>query len=1052
MNGSNVMNFESLDMNWDSMFGKSEEKKVNEATDALICSLNDLGCIDLEYMESISQIPMNVLLFELSDYIYQDPASWDECWYKGYKTKEEYLSGDIFTKIQIAEDANLKYDGYFVKNVEALKEVLPKGVSYDEIYYSIGSSWIDKEIIKDFIVDIFKTSISRKAVEYIKETDSWIIKDSVTFYDSANYTFGTSRIGTKALLLKILNHQEITVSDIITVDGKEKRVLNKDETVLALEKAEILELAFKSYIDRNNLEDKIIQCYNEKFRYIVNRKYDGSFLKLPNLYGYQKDAVARILFNKNTLLAHNVGAGKTYIMITAGEELLRLGYSKKNLYIVPNNIVGQWEQMYKSLYPNRELLVIYPKDFNPRTKDELLKEMQCDETKVVITAFSVFDRFKHDVEFEIEQIKNKLKELDNVDVASYYVYHHVDVRKRALERKLRQLESLDKNDEITFENLGFTRLFVDEAHNYKNIDVTCKKSRLNGVSVNGSEKCNNLLMATDYLNSIDAGIIMATGTPITNSVADIYIFQRYLQNSQLKLLDIDTFDKWLSVFTEVTDEIEVDVDTTKYRSKSRINKFYNIDDLTNVLSNVADFCNPNGNKRLPSFKGYTDIVVKNNPEFKTFLTNISERVELIRNQLVPKDQDNLLKVTIDGRLAALDLRLVKDIPLMIYDNKVGRCAEEVYKVYRMYPNTTQVVFCDSSVPKEGFNVYDELKSELIKYNIKSEEIEFIHNGSTEAKKAKILNNVRTGKIRIIIGSTSKLGTGVNIQDKLKAIHHLDVPWRPSDMMQREGRILREGNTNDEILMYRYIQESSFDAYSWHILERKAKVIREMLASTLTDKETEDIENTVLSYAEIKALAVGNEKMKTHIELCNKRSRLFTLAKKQNERYETLYNEIDVLSGRIKNNITIIERMNSDLDDIGDNLNLILRDINKNIKKVSNVKRYYDNVEEIVLFETHGFKIVLPKFFGTKVKHYSIVNHMTYNIRYKGEKDLNAARIYDVIATIKYKIINYEHANENMERSKETILGELQNKISFEKELSILNEQINAIEKELGINE
>ena len=1058
-----VMQDTTLDMSW-SDFLDEVNRSVDDSVDAMICSLNDKGVIDIEYMSDISGISMSRLIEELDEYIFQDPMSWNECWYLGYKTKEEYLSGDILAKFNLATEANTTFKGRFNKNIKALKEIMPTTIPYKDIHFSIASAWMDKDIIIKFVTDVFNGQVNETNMKYISETDKWVILDNVTLYNSANYTFGTSRIDTKSLLLKILNHKEIRVYDPLVVDGKTKYKFNKEETILALEKAEILEKTFKTFIVSHGYEERIEKAYNEKFRYVINRKYDGSFLKLDGLYDYQKDAVARIIFNKNTLLAHNVGAGKTYIMITAGEELLRLGYSKKNLYVVPNNIIGQWEEIYRKLYPNSKLLVVYPKSYTINTKDVVLEDIKNGNYDAVITTYSVFDRIEHNHDLEIEFLNAKIAELtkiQNTTTPFSYLFRYYGSNIKKYEKKIQELQKLSKPTSLTFEELGFTRLFVDEAHNYKNIGLECSRSNLGGISIDGSTKCKNMLMAIDYLRSNNHGVIMATGTPITNSVSDIYVFQRYLQNSELKLLDIDTFDKWLSVFAEITDEIEVDVDTTKYVCKSRINRFYNIEELTVLLSNVADFCNPNQTKVLPKCNGYIDTVVDRNRDFDLYLADISKRVERIRRHEVDKSEDNLLKITVDGRLAALDLRLVSQYYFKPYQNKVDSCVVNVCNNYVNYPDTTQIIFCDLSVPKDEFNVYDELKYGLNSMGIPLEEIEFIHNGSTEAKKKKILKAFNDGDIRVLIGSTFKLGTGVNVQNKLIAIHHFDVPWRPSDMMQREGRIIREGNTNEEVFIYRYIQKASFDAYSWQILERKAKIIRDMLANTLTEKETSDIDDVVLSYAEVKALAVGNDKIKEHIELCNKRSHIMTLAKKQNERYNTLEYQLEELNGELKTLRRKADYRRKDKNIFYNNFEEIINILNSyNFKKDSmkymKVREFLESNrhkdEETLWFTIPGFEIVLPEGFLSKNKYILVKGNGTYQIKFKLKMNEYGSHIYDVLTT--EILVNYEedYLIKDMELSIKSIEGELRNKISYDKEINDLSMEISRLEGELGIYE
>ncbi len=897
---------EIVDVGWD-LFDEDNKLNTNDSlvldvTQALVKSIHDKARIDINYIAELSSLTQDEVLSSLKGSIYRNPRKFRENFYDGFELADEYLSGNIYQKLEEAKEANRNYH-IFDENIEVLTELMPLGVKVDQIYYSLSSPWISVELILEYIKHLYlsvgldETEIDEYTLRHDSFTQTYEVHLSYMANNLLNIHYGTSERSVEKLLSALLNNKKVQVFDYIDVGRKNKKaILNKGETILAQNICESLNKDFHKFIESsldniNTLQDD----YNKKYGYIITRSYNGEFLTFPNLnpnehlFNYQKNAVARILFNSNTLLAHNVGAGKTYIMVCAGEELLRTNLSHKNLYVVPNSIVYQWSNMYKNLYKEANLLVIEAKDFTPSKKEKTLKAIKDFENGSIIMPYSVFDKIVVSKSIELNRLYDELNEISKVKNVSNMT-HELEKKTIEIQDRIAEIKAGDINEleDYTFDKLGIDRLFVDEAHNYKNLAV---KSNFiyDGINNSKSVKCDHLLEVCDYLNANNKGIIFATGTPITNSISDCYVIERYLQPGELKLLDIYEFDQWVSMFAESVDEIEVDVDTNLFRTKSRFSKFHNLTELTQILSNISDFHFNKNDKGLPKFNGYTNIELAETTELRGYLNDISKRIDDIKKARVDRKTDNMLKVTIDARKAALDLRLIDNNKYSCVSyNKVFECANQVYEIYLKTneSNLTQIIFCDSSTPSDAFNVYDEIKTLLVSKGIREDEIAFIHDATSESQKENMFDLFNQGLIRILIGSTFKLGTGVNVQKKLYAIHHLDIPWRPSDMVQREGRILRPHNSCEEVFIYKYIQKNSFDAYSWQLLEIKQNFINALLSNSLTQRSLEDVEDTKLDYAEAKALACGNPSVKEYLELNNELSKLKLSQKREDERVFT----------------------------------------------------------------------------------------------------------------------------------------------------------------------
>lgn len=974
-----------LPLDWENAFSgdaRTQGVHTESISDALIMSLSNLGRVDIEYISSVTGEDCKTVICALKGSIYQNPDTWGECFYKGWETADEYLSGNLMRKWHTAQKANAEYKGYFEDNIRALDKILPDTVATKDIYITLGSPWVPIDIIDDFITHILNLkNNSYSETKHDELTGTWEIphKSDYRYRCSvaATHTYGTSRMPALYILERTLNMKTVAITDEVichtNASGK-KRVINKSETVLALEKQQKMIKAFQRWVWKDEKRKKRLEIiFENNFSCVRRRIFDGSFLNFPtmsqsvNLYPHQKNAVARILFSPNTLLAHDVGSGKTYIMIAAGMELKRMGLSRKNLYVVPNNIVGQWEKLFSVMYPDSKLLCVEPKNFTPTKRESVLEQIRDEDFDGIIMAYSCFEQIPLSKDFYTEQLQETLDKISELASNTNKATSKLERKKEAVRKALSSLELAMDNmyDTVYFDELGITRLFVDEAHNYKNVPIETKVDKVLGISSKGSKKCRDMMDKVRLVQKQNngGGVVMATGTPITNSITDAFVMQKYLQSGELGMLDLQSFDSWIGMFAERVTEFEIDVDTSSYRLATRFAKFHNLPELTVLLSAIADFHQVDSSVGIPDFDGYKDALISKTSEFAAYLDDISARAEQVRKGIVSRSDDNMLKITTDGRKAALDMRLVEPNTSFTYQSKVARCAENVFDIYceTQSDKSTQLIFCDSSTPKSGFNVYDEVKRLLIGMGVPSEEIAFIHDAGTESKREKLFSKLRSGDVRILIGSTFKLGLGVNIQNKLIALHHLDVPWRPADMTQREGRILRQGNENQKVYIYRYITEGSFDAYSWQLLETKQRFISGLLSGSLTERSGSDIESTVLDYAEIKALAVGNPLIKERVETANELTRYLALQRKAIDNHIRMEKELMELPARIKHQKELIEKCECDIEFYRSNRKEYSKEERKDIRQklFSAVKGNVLMRSETPSITYQGFQIVLP---------------------------------------------------------------------------------------------
>ena len=859
---------------------------VDTPSEALALSIGEKAKVDVPFMAELCGKTEQEVTEELAGVIFRNPVT--QMWV----TADEYLSGNVREKLATAETFAANHPEYQV-NVEYLKRVQPKDLNASEIEVRLGANWIKAEYITDFMEQVFKTpsyyiGSSIKAT-YSEISGAWNI--SGKSLDRSNprvtNTYGTMRGNGYRLLEDALNLRDTKIYDTVYEDGKERRVLNKKETMLAQQAQEAIRDAFKQWIFKDlDRREELCKVYNERFNAIRPREYDGSHIKFVgmtpeiSLMPHQKNAVAHILYGNNTLLAHCVGAGKTFQMIAAGMESRRLGLAQKNLYVVPNHLTEQWGADFLRLYPNANVLVATKKDFEPSNRKKFCSRIATGDYDAIIIGHSQFERIplsperqKSMIERQIQDITFAIAEARAEDDGKSFTVKQMEKTKKTLQAKLQKLNDQSRKDDVvTFEQLGVDRLFVDESHFYKNMFLYTKMRNIAGIAQTDAQKSSDMFAKCQYLDEITGGkgVTFATGTPVSNSMVELYTIMRYLQYDTLQKLHLGHFDSWAASFGETVTAIELSPEGTGYRAKTRFARFFNLPELISLFKESADVQTADMlNLPVPEAE-YINEVLKPSETQQEMVSSFADRAEQVRNGNVNPKIDNMLKITNDGRKLALDQRLINDLLPDEPESKVNLCVENAYQVWEESTpdKSTQLIFCDLSTPKTDgtFNVYDDVREKLVAKGIPREEIAFIHEANTETKKAELFAKVRSGQVRILLGSTPKLGAGTNIQDRLIALHHLDCPWKPSDLEQQEGRILRQGNRNQKVKIFRYVTENTFDSYMWQILENKQKFISQIMTSKSPVRACDDVDDTALTYAEIKALATGNPYIKEKMDL------------------------------------------------------------------------------------------------------------------------------------------------------------------------------------------
>lgn len=1065
---------------------KTEITSVDNANDALIVSLSEKARVDITFMQKLCNMDMDKMLKDLEGEIFNVPEYGEP---NHWVTADEYLSGNVREKLKIAEHF-AETDESFNVNVKYLKEVQPKDLSASEISVRLGSTWIPPEDIKVFIEYLLNPSnyaCQNINVHYNEATSEWWIegKNYDKYNIKATNTYGTGRASAYKIIEDSLNLKDTRIYDYYEDEnGKKVAELNKKETAIAQAKQEQIKLAFEEWIWKDpERRERLTKFYNERFNSIRPREYDGSHISFDGmnpeitLRKHQVNAIARILYGGNTLLAHEVGAGKTFEMVAAAMESKRLGLCNKSLFVVPNHIVEQFGQEFLQLYPSANVLVTTKKDFETANRKKFCSRIATGDYDAIIISHSQFEKIPMSVERQvtiiqkqIEDITLGIQDLKNNNGERFSI-KQMEKTKKSLETRLAKLNDTSRKDDVvTFEELGVDRIFVDEAHYYKNLFLYTKMRNVGGIAQTEAQKSSDLFMKCRYLDELTGGkgVIFATGTPISNSMVELYTMQRYLQYGELEKRHLQQFDAWASTFGETVTAIELSPEGTGYRAKTRFAKFFNLPELMALFKEVADI-QTSEMLNLPVPKAnYHNVVIEPSEIQKELVKDLSERAEKIRNRMVDSSVDNMLKITNDGRKLALDQRLTNDMLEDFEHSKVATCADNIYSIWdkTSEDKSAQLVFCDLSTPHNDgkFNVYDDLKTKLIDRGIPEEEIAFIHDANTDARKQELFNKVRRGQVRVLIGSTQKMGAGTNCQDRLIALHDLDCPWRPSDLIQRSGRIIRQGNKNPEVDIYRYVTEGTFDAYLYQLVENKQRFISQIMTSKTPVRFAEDIDETALSYAEIKALAAGNPDIIEKTELDTQVAKLKLL--KQNylsEKYaledkviKYYPNEIKRLENRIEDMKEDIEAFNNNNtpDNSFEKMNIKGTDFTERKEageKIIEICKSMTNPEPLEIGEYKGFKIILS--FDTMDRKFyaSMKNNLSYKTELGSDPSGNITRIDNVLNGIETRLSNIENNLEDTKKNYESAKKEIEKPFPQEEELKTKSKRLDELNIKLNLN-
>lgn len=1065
---------------------KTEITSVDNANDALIVSLSEKARVDITFMQKLCNMDMGKMLKDLDGEIFNVPEYGEP---NHWVTADEYLSGNVREKLKIAEHF-AETDERFNINVKYLKEVQPKDLSASEISVRLGSTWIPPEDIKVFIEYLLNPSnyaCQNINVHYNEATSEWWIegKNYDKYNIKATNTYGTGRANAYKIIEDSLNLKDTRIYDYYEDEnGKRVAELNKKETAIAQAKQEQIKLAFEEWIWKDpERRERLTKVYNERFNSIRPREYDGSHISFDGmnpeitLRKHQVNAIARILYGGNTLLAHEVGAGKTFEMVAAAMESKRLGLCNKSLFVVPNHIVEQFGQEFLQLYPSANVLVTTKKDFETANRKKFCSRIATGDYDAIIISHSQFEKIPMSVERQvtiiqkqIEDITLGIQDLKNNNGERFSI-KQMEKTKKSLETRLAKLNDTSRKDDVvTFEELGVDRIFVDEAHYYKNLFLYTKMRNVGGIAQTEAQKSSDLFMKCRYLDELTGGkgVIFATGTPISNSMVELYTMQRYLQYGELEKRHLQQFDAWASTFGETVTAIELSPEGTGYRAKTRFAKFFNLPELMALFKEVADI-QTSEMLNLPVPKAnYHNVVIEPSEIQKELVKDLSERAEKIRNRMVDSSVDNMLKITNDGRKLALDQRLTNDMLEDFEHSKVATCADNIYSIWdkTSEDKSAQLVFCDLSTPHNDgkFNVYDDLKTKLIDRGIPEEEIAFIHDANTDARKQELFNKVRRGQVRVLIGSTQKMGAGTNCQDRLIALHDLDCPWRPSDLIQRSGRIIRQGNKNPEVDIYRYVTEGTFDAYLYQLVENKQRFISQIMTSKTPVRFAEDIDETALSYAEIKALAAGNPDIIEKTELDTQVAKLKLL--KQNylsEKYALEDKVIKYYPNEIKRLENRIEDMKEDIEVFNNNntpdnsfekMNIKGTDFTERKEageKIIEICKSMTNPEPLEIGEYKGFKIILS--FDTMDRKFyaSMKNNLSYKTELGSDPSGNITRIDNVLNGIETRLSSVENNLEDTKKNYESAKKEIEKPFPQEEELKTKSKRLDELNIKLNLN-
>lgn len=1062
---------------------KKEFNNVATANEALMVSLSEKAKVDINYMSELTGISNEKIKEDLDGIIFKVPSVLNEE-QEEYVTADEYLSGNIREKLEVAK-MSAAIDPKYQKNVDALEKAMPKELTASEIEVRLGATWIPVEIYQQFLYELLDTPSwvrNYTKLSYSSYNANWNIsaknmdKESV----KADKTYGTSRANAYRLMEDCLNLKQTKIFDYeYDDDGNKQAILNKKETMIAQQKQDTIKESFNNWIWKDpQRREELTQIYNRLFNSIRPREYNGDHLEFPGmnpeitLRKHQKDAIAHILYGQNVLLAHVVGAGKTFEMTAACMELKRLGLAQKPMLVVPNHLVEQWGAEFLQLYPSANILVATKRDFEKKNRKKLFSKMATGEYDAIIIGHSQFEKIPMSIERQKMNIENEIEEITNgisslkANNGERFTIKQLERTKKGLKAKLEKLNKNDRKDDlITFEEIGVDRLFVDEAHFYKNLFLFTKMNNVSGLSTTDAQKSSDLYLKCRYLDEITGGkgVVFATGTPISNSMTEMYTMQRYLQYSTLAKHNLQHFDCWASTFGETNTSIELAPEGSGYRMKTRFSKFFNLPELINMFKEVADIKTADMlNLPVPNAH-YQNVAVKPSDIQKELVESLGERAQKIRDGTVDPHEDNMLKITNDGRKLALDQRLINELLPENKNSKVNVCIKNILKIYHetAEEKSTQLVFCDMSTPRNDvFNVYDEIRNKLLEEGIPESEIAYIHNAKTDVKKKELFSKVREGKVRILIGSTGKMGAGTNVQERLIAIHDLDCPWRPSDLEQRAGRIVRQGNRNKDVYIYRYVTEGTFDAYLYQLVENKQKFIGQIMTSKSPVRSAEDIDEASLSYAEIKALASGNPKVKEKMELDTKVSKL-KLAKANylSQKYDLEDRIIKYYPQKIKAIKTRIEGLENDIKDLKPQKefqqikikDMLIVDKKQAGNAILLACKGYDGQDKKYIGEYRGFDLYIQ--FNSLSQYYimSLKKELYYPVELGNDVYGNLTRIDNAIENIPKSLKVEKELLQNTLQQLHNAELEVEKPFEKEDELNNALKKLSKINKELDLD-
>ena len=1073
---------------------KKKVLQVDTPDEALILSIQDKAKVDLDYMQQLCKIDKKEIIKSLKGVIFKVPDYENT---NNWVTADEYLSGNVREKLKVAEEF-AKEDSSFNINVEKLKEVIPKDLTASEIGIKLGSTWIPPEIIRKFIFELLDTPSYNRwdiHVKYSNITAEWYIdgKSNDRNNVKAYTTYGTSRINAYKIIEQTLNLKDVKIFDtFIDDEGRKQRVLNRKETAIACSKQDAIKEAFLNWVwEDPERRNHLVRLYNDKFNCIRPREYDGSHIGFVGmnpeikLRTHQLNAVAHVLYGNNTLLAHEVGAGKTFEMVAAAMESKRLGLCNKSLFVVPNHIIEQFASEFLQLYPSANILVATKKDFETKNRKKFCSRIATGEFDAVIIGHSQFERIPMSIERQIALLEEQISDItkgiasEKSNRGENYTIKQMEKTRKSLETRLEKLHKEERKDDVvTFEELGVDKLFVDEAHNYKNLFLYTKMRNVGGIAQTEAQKSSDLFMKCRYLDEITGGkgSVFATGTPVSNSMAELYTMQRYLQYSGLKENSLEHFDNWASTFGETVTAIELAPEGTGYRAKTRFAKFHNLPELMSMFKEVADIQTAETlNLPTPEFENI-NVVVKPSEIQQEMVKALGERAEKIRSGTVDATEDNMLKITNEGRKLALDQRLMNPLLPDSESSKVNSCAENVYRIWdeNSDKKSTQLVFCDLSTPKDlkGYekeeftDVYNELKKKLIQKGIPPDEIAFIHEADNEVKKKELFSKVRKGQVRVLMGSTQKMGAGTNVQDKLIATHHLDCAWKPSDLTQRNGRMIRQGNENKKVFVYSYVTEKTFDSYMYQLVEQKQKFISQIMTSKTPARTMEDIDDKALTYGEIKALATGNPKILEKTSLDTDVAKLKLLKQEfMNQKYSLqdkiikyFPEEIARLNNKIgameEDTIKLQEYTRSNADGFSP---MKINGITYTEKQEAG-KKLLESIQDLKSMETReigeyrGFTMEMSFDSITRNIRLKLKNKFSYSIDLGTDVNGNITRINNCLENIAKDIPHERDLLDNTYFQLENAKQESQKKFPKEQELQEKLRKLEEINAELKINE